>query len=210
MGHVDIVILEQVTLLADDVANLMLMCDRHHRLIDREAVADYPEVVLLDMKRRHEARIEAVTDIDEDRASHVVLYGARIGEHDYPVHFDRAKAAMLPARYPAERQAITLDMNGVDYRDDESEYWGLQVANLRRQFDRKVRDRFQAGDLRHLSLFALAPQPLLVELGRLLSDIAAVDVYQLHREPQNWRCGRIARLSSSSSGRAAGPASTSP
>jgi len=39
---------------------------------------------------------------------------------------------------------------------------------------------------RHLSVFALAPQPLLIELGRLLCDIGGTDVYQLHREPKGW------------------------
>src|SRR5690606_5905688 len=38
-----------------------------------------------------------------------------------------------------------------------------------------------------LSIFALAPQPLLMELGHLLSDIPAAQVYQLHREPPNWK-----------------------
>ena len=38
-------------------------------------------------------------------------------------------------------------------------------------------------NIAHLSVFAVAPQPLLIELGRLLSDITAVQVYQLHREP---------------------------
>ena len=42
-------------------------------------------------------------------------------------------------------------------------------------------------EIRHLSVFALAPQPLLIELGRLLCDIAPADVHQLHREPKGWR-----------------------
>ena len=47
-------------------------------------------------------------------------------------------------------------------------------------------DRLDAGEIRHLSVFALAPQPLLIELGRHLCDITAIDVYQLHREPKGW------------------------
>ncbi len=35
-------------------------------------------------------------------------------------------------------------------------------------------------------MFALAPQPLLVELGRLLGDIVPMSVHQRHREPQTW------------------------
>jgi hypothetical protein len=42
------------------------------------------------------------------------------------------------------------------------------------------------GQAQHFSIFALAPQPLLIELGRLLSDIPAAEVYQLHREPPDW------------------------
>ena len=177
-------------LLADDLSNLVLMCDRHHRLIDVEDVAGHPEARLLSMKARHEARIDAVADISPERSSHVVLYGARIGDHSFPVRFELAKCAMLPDRYPAERQPITLDMSGVEFSDREQRYWDLQIENLCRQFERKLLERLRSGDIRHLSLFALAPQPLLIELGRLLSDIAAVDVYQLHREPHegwDWR-----------------------
>lgn len=173
--------------LSDDVANLMLLCNVHHRLIDAlKTRHEYPVEGLLAMKAAHEDRIALVTDITPDRASHVLLFGARIGEHDCPTRFDLAKTAMLPDRYPAERQAIALDIARSDYADHEEAYWTLQVETLRRQFSRKVRDRVADGDVRHLSVFALAPQPLLIELGRLLSDIAAVTVHQLHREPQGW------------------------
>ena len=37
-----------------------------------------------------------------------------------------------------------------------------------------------------MSVFALAPQPLLIELGRLLYDIVPTTVHQLHREPPTW------------------------
>lgn len=173
--------------LADAVENLMLLCDVHHRLIDREGLADHPEERLLAMKAEHERRIELVTGIDPSRSSHMLLYGARIGAHDYPVRADLARTAMLPERFPADFNAITLDMAGVAYADHEAAYWPLQAENLRRQLRAKVLDRFRGGDVHHLSLFALAPQPLLIVLGHLLSDIAGVEVHQLHREPQDWR-----------------------
>lgn len=174
-------------LLADDIRNLMLLCDPHHRLIDREAVEAHPEALLLTMKEAHERRIEIVTGIEDARASHVVLFGSRIGAHDYPVSFDMAKAAMLPERYPAEPRAIQLEMSNFALDDSEPAYWRLQEENLRRQFDRKVRDRFASGEIAHASVFALAPQPLLILLGHLFSDIAAVSVHQLQREPPSWR-----------------------
>ena len=41
-------------------------------------------------------------------------------------------------------------------------------------------------DTRHISLFALAPIPLLVWLGRELGNKVAVDVYQRHRDTEDW------------------------
>ena len=47
-----------------------------------------------------------------------------------------------------------------------------------------IAERFAAGEIEHLSVFGLAPQPLLVLFGTLIGDIAACDVYQRHREPR--------------------------
>src|SRR5699024_12164147 len=55
--------------LAADIGNLMLMCDKHHRLIDREGLDDHPVGILRDMKRKHEERIEVVTSITDDMKS---------------------------------------------------------------------------------------------------------------------------------------------
>ena len=172
--------------LADDIRNVMLLCDSHHRLIDREAPDDHPEERLLRMKQIHEDRIAAVTDIQNDMGTHIVLYGARIGKHDCPVSFDLAKQAVLPNRYPLEPNGIQLNMVGCQFKDTEEEYWTFQVQNLRRQYEDQIQNRIERGAINHLSVFALAPQPLLIELGRLLSDIPAVEIFQLHREPQTW------------------------
>src|SRR5208337_472785 len=57
--------------LKDDISNLMLMCDEHHRLIDREDVEGHPVGKLQEMKRRHESRIALLTSIAENKKSHV-------------------------------------------------------------------------------------------------------------------------------------------
>lgn len=172
--------------LADDINNVMLLCDTHHRLIDKDKVDEHPETRLLSMKRDHENRISSVTDIQNDRGTHILLYGARIGEHDCPVRFDLAKQAVLPSRYPLESHGVQLNIIGCGYKDHQQQYWDFQVENLEMQFQSEIRNRIQRGTIGHVSVFALAPQPLLIELGRLLSDIPAAEVFQLHREPQTW------------------------
>lgn len=173
--------------LARSLENLMLMCARHHKLIDLDAVADHPEAVLLAMKAEHEARIALLAGIDEDRASHVIRFGASIGDNEALVSTQAIFAAMPPERHPTCGQTLDLEMVGCAFRDDEPAYWAVQRENLRRQFEAKVRGRVERQEIRHLSVFALAPQPLLIELGRLLCDIVPATVHQRHREPASWR-----------------------
>lgn len=172
--------------LKDNIENLMLMCDEHHRLIDHEDLEGHPVERLQAMKREHETRIELLTSLSKGKQSHVLLYGANIGQHHAPVSWEKATQAMLPNWYPAEKPAIELSLKRSPFQDHEERFWEFERANLQRQFAEAVRPKLSAGIVEHFSIFALAPQPLLMELGRLLSDIPAADVYQLHREPPDW------------------------
>lgn len=171
----------------NDISNLMLMCDVHHRLIDHEDIAGHSIERLRDMKRKHEERIELLTSIQENKRSHVILYGANIGQHHTPLSWEKAVQALIPDWYPAEKPPIELSLKRSSFHDHEVRYWYMERENLRRQFNAAVIPKLSAGTIEHFSVFALAPQPLLMELGRLLSDIPATKVYQLHREPPDWR-----------------------
>ncbi len=173
-------------LLADDISNLMLLCHAHHKLVDVDEVAAYPEARLLEMKRAHERRIEVLTAMQEDRSSHAFCYAATVGAHEALVALDMVRDAMLPDRYPAESRPIRIEMLGSALQDSDPAYWEIERINLRRKFNALVREKVQAREIARLDVFALAPQPLLVELGRLLGDIVAADVRQLHREPKGW------------------------
>lgn len=170
-----------------DISNLMLLCDEHHRLIDKGDVPAHPPERLIAMKRAHEKRIQLQTAIGEDMASHVLLYDANVGRHEAKASWDATVCAMLPDRYPAEKPAFQLGLDNSLVLDHEPEYWTLERQNLQRQFEERIRPRLDRGDVRHLSIFGIAPQPLLMELGRLLTDMTAADVYQLHREPATWK-----------------------
>jgi hypothetical protein len=170
--------------LATDITNLMLMCDKHHRLIDHEGKNDHPASRLKAMKRNHEERIKLLTSIQPDKKSHIILYEANIGQQSPMVNWDKAAIAMIPNHYPAEKPAIELGVWNSSFRDHEDVYWDNEREQLNRKFNEIIKPRLR--NMPHLSIFAIAPQPLLIELGRLFSDIPAADVYQLHREPPDW------------------------
>jgi hypothetical protein len=173
--------------LKQDITNLMLLCDTHHRLVDKVDVVGHPAERLLKMKQGQEQRIEMLTSIAPELQSHVLLYGAKIGQHDSHLSWQKAAAAMTPVRAPALPTAFEIGLKGSVFQDSESSFWDLEVEQLRRQFAALLKPQFAAGRISHLSVFALAPMPLLIELGRLLSDIPAAEVFQLHREPADWK-----------------------
>ena len=138
------------------------------------------------MKQDHEQRIATVTAIDADRACHVIRFAAGIGKNKSPVATDHIKTALLPERYPAEGGWIDLNVPDLGVPDHERNYWQLHKMLLRQKFAEKVRGRLERGEIGRLAVFALAPIPLLVELGQLISDISDAEVRQLLREPKGW------------------------
>lgn len=173
--------------LAHDPDNLMLVCDVHHRVFDREMVDEHPESVLVAMKRRHEARIRIVTAIDEDLGTCVIRYAAKIGANESPVEKGAVKWSLIPDRYPLDDGWIDLDLVTLELRDDDPAYWPTHIKNLQTVFGEKVRGRMERQEIKRLAVFGLAPIPLLFELGRLISDIATAEVRQLLRDPKGWK-----------------------
>lgn len=178
---------ERSGLLNDNISNLMLLCDRHHRLVDKEDVAGHSEERLLEMKRKHEERIRRLTAIKPEMKSEIVLYGANIGKHTSLLSYERASDALFPDYYPACDRAIELSLKNVPFEDKDEEFWECEARNLQLQFDDRIKPGISLNTVSHISLFALAPQPLLIKLGTLLNDLYSVRVFQKHREPDTWR-----------------------
>jgi len=191
--------------------NLILVCHECHQKIDSAKDGErYPVSLVRQMKREHERRIELVTGIDPTKKSHVLLYGAKIGEYGAPLSFANAASAMFPDRYPASDDAISLGLQNSAASERDQSFWLTEKDNLEKQFSRRVRERISDGEIQHLSVFSLAPQPLLIHLGTLLGDIIPCNVYQLHREPQTWSWpdeehvpGLIVKVPSSKTGKPA-------
>jgi hypothetical protein len=170
----------------NDVSNLMLLCPDHHRLVDDDPTA-YPEALLREWKSTHERRIETLTEIEIDKTSNVVLYGANVGENSTWINKRIALGAMVRAGwYPARSEHADLGLHHSHFHDRESGFWTLEEENLNRQFVTKIQPIIEEGEQNHFSIFALAPQPLLIKLGSLFTDLLPAEVYQLHREPPNW------------------------
>jgi len=174
------------SLLAKDINNLMLLCDQCHRRIDKEDVSGNPEELLITMKKEHESRIELLTSLTPEKKTHVILYGSNIGNQASPLSFQISVQALLPDKYPAEIHGIELGIRNSLINDKEELFWKMETENLERQFIEKIEPIKIHNPIKSFSVFGLAPQPLLIKLGTLFTDIYEVDVYQRHREPATW------------------------
>jgi len=172
----------------NEVANLMLVCHDCHKTIDKDKDGErYSAELLCKWKDEHEKRIAIVTGVAPTKKSHVILYGANIGDQTSKLQPEAAKNALFPDWYPAEERSIYLSMSW-EGKDSNPTYWETEAANLKTAFNRQIRPLVDGNECPHLSLFALAPIPLMSLFGSLLTDKVPAQTYQLHREPfQTWK-----------------------
>jgi hypothetical protein len=170
------------------LANLILVCHDCHKTIDQDQEGErYSAELLIKWKEEHEKRIAIVAGVTPTKKSHVILYGANIGDQASKLQPEAAKDALFPEWYPAEERPIHLSMSW-EGMDSDPTYWKTEAENLRATFDRQIRPLVCGSECPHFSLFALAPIPLLTLFGSLLTDKVPAQAYQLHREPfQTWK-----------------------
>ena len=166
--------------------NLMLVCPQCHLTIDRNEQVYTPEV-LFDMKRKHEERIFRLSNIGAEFYSHMVYYTANIaGTHLSVNDGDARNALALFGRYPSDISPIDLGQQGNLVEDNEDDFYISNAKNIERAVKARIFDVVSEGS--SIALFSLAPQPLLMLLGRLLNDKYNVAVFQCHRrEIDKWR-----------------------
>lgn len=175
--------------LKSDLSNIMLLCDQCHRRIDKEAVEEHPVELLRAYKRNHEERIELVTALQEDQRTEILLFGTRIGDRFGEVNFEDARVSVLPNRYPASERGIRIDLGDININENDEGFWSLTKTHIDRELNRYFGDRIgpSGKTINHLSIFALAPIPALIYLGKKIGDIRSADVYQRHRQPAGWK-----------------------
>ncbi len=170
--------------LGDKLENLMFLCFDHHRLIDSDDVAAHPESLLLAFKLEHEERIRHLLSIDVSHRTKLLFLAAPIGMRLPAIDIDAARRSVA-LRYPIPEHAV-IDLTNLTYRDDDPTFWALLPGEIQRQVDYRLSRAHGEPDWHALSVFALAPIPLLMLLGQALGDIRTVSVHQKLRNPDTW------------------------
>jgi hypothetical protein len=172
--------------LEKDIRNLMLTCRKHGKLIDDcDKVSEYPEELLVEFKREHERRVRMLTESKEDAQTHVVILQAPIDGRDVHINPIDAFRAILP-KYPDDEEGTLIDLSGTATDADTPGFFPMMASVVEKKTRPLLERRAGRSRYNSLSVFALAPVPLLVHLGYLLGDIGTVDLHQRHRGGQDW------------------------
>jgi hypothetical protein len=112
-----------------------------------------------------------------------MILKARIGEQAVDMSPGEIQEAIAP-RYP-DPEPLVIDLTAIPDGDDPA-FWENAKRAVSQQCERLYVARMDGPPPRHISLFALAPIPLLVYLGSQLSSKIPVNLYQRHRDTENW------------------------
>jgi hypothetical protein len=166
--------------------NLMLVCLECHELIDGRP-QDYPRSLLERLKRDHEERIRRLTELGPDRKTSTIVLSMPIGGHRVAIKPEQVfDAVTAQHRYPFERDGTVIDLGALVGAPESETYIAQGRELIDRHLDRVFAPGGPAERAGHLSVFALGPIPLLVHLGARLSNKVAAELFQRHRDTEDW------------------------
>ncbi|WP_206673549.1 SAVED domain-containing protein [Pseudactinotalea terrae] len=168
----------------DKEENLMLLCHGCHRKIDSASGQEvYTVEVLRGIKEQHETMVAALTDFRTESRTLVIATRSMVKQQAVAATPREIAFALVESR----RSPYTLgNLNynvTINLTDPVSDEWVWQRGM--KQIDAAIEGieaTVSAGHVDHLSVFALAPIPLLAYLGHKLGDKTTVDVFRRSRD----------------------------
>jgi hypothetical protein len=167
----------------NNLANLILLCQCCHKLIDDNPNI-YPVETLKIFKKSHEDRIFSLTGISKDLGTVPLVLRSMVGDRLMDISDEEMQSAVLP-NYLKLRDKVEINITSIPDKADES-YWKTCTQVIDREIQRLYGLESQPGSTLRVSVFSIAPIPLLIYLGSKLSDKMHVDLYQRHRDPETW------------------------
>lgn len=175
---------EQSEELQTEYSNLMLLCQPCHKEID-DHPEKYPIELLRNWKQEHENRIEIQTSYPEDiHKSTVLTCSVNIGDRITPINFEALRNSMFP-KYPIDFKGIKIEEKEFDRFYTEAEWQSFAERKIKRKLQRFFEEGIDEVKIKHLSIFGIAPMPLLIFLGKCVGDTIPCDIYQSHRNIEN-------------------------
>jgi hypothetical protein len=112
----------------------------------------------------------------------VVQLKARINGDTVDIPPSDVVKAVAP-RYPMDRRGHIIDITAIH---DEDDAYRVSRNTVRQAIDRLYEPGMDADKVHHLSVFALAPIPMLVYFGSCLTNKIPIQLHQRQRDTDDW------------------------
>jgi hypothetical protein len=175
--------------LATDPTNIMLMCDKCHRLIDRVAPVRYTTEILRAMRENSIKEVRRSLDSLQYPAAQMLVIGGNIEGQSFAFDERVAEEAMwLQNLRSTASGAEWFARNGGHLGESNSPAYWLSLFKLLKTTDIPRLKAMLAGTSRDwvtgrpLTVFPLHGTSVLVLAGRLIGESRSVHLFQFHRD----------------------------
>ena len=159
----------------NSASNLMLLCHRCHKLVD-DNPKDYEVDFLRERKASFEGAVAKAAESLCPTTADVVTVAMPIVTKEMRVDEAEWRTALVQSHYilggAGPFEICLQDLN-----------FSVALEQLKRGI---CTYRYIHSRGRRTAVFALAPQPILIALGSMLSDDDTVDIFQKHRGGSGW------------------------
>jgi hypothetical protein len=172
--------------LSNDPENILLLCDKHHRLVDKVAAVDYPAHRLSEMRRTFCSTADKLLEaLGYDAIPcFSVLWPVHRQTISAPTKLQIAQS-LAPIQCRIDSQLNDISDNEVILRDVDSEFSNsIIIRNIKSTASKILgqthASRYTAG------LFAFGLMPPLIALGALLGNKISITPMLMYRDSGQW------------------------
>lgn len=170
--------------LSQDQDNLMLLCPECHILIDRNTNI-FTSEFLIKTKNSQEERVKQLLKTLDKPTSIFLLFTSNIKNTSVLINKNSVISAMITdGMIPYDIYGISVSIDS-KYNCMDEIYWNYvdqKIDNEIFRYNNFLKDC--NADI--LSVFPLAPIPMIIKMGYLLSDKLNIRIFQKFREPDSW------------------------
>ena len=157
--------------------NLMILCPSCHATIDEKVGSkEYTVEWLRKKKKDKEEGIKRILDVFNDKESDFIKYSSAIGNQNFNINDEDIYRNCFLNNFFSHNDIINLS------EDNNEEDIDASIKELNKKFETRIQRGIDNGKSNTYCLFAKAPQPLLISLGRLFNDKHDVKIFTSHRD----------------------------
>lgn len=171
--------------LSDNPNNVLLLCDKHHRLIDKVAASDYPASVLSTMRSEFSTVANSLLDglKNQPIPVYAVLWPVNSQTVSPPSYLQIANSLSVIKRRMHE-QINVLSNNEELLTDSPETFWSLMPIVIKTAADKIIQQTKDFGF--NAALFGFGPTSALIGLGAKIGNKNSVTPMLRFRESGSW------------------------